>query len=145
MGGSAEINHGWLRWMNVTNPAAGAGFVLQIATGVRWRVLGCMFSFTADATVISREVYYEYVYAGVVMGSVVANCLHGAGAAVWYSMMGGVGERLGVLGGSVQIPHDTRVEFNTVHYIRVNAINIQAGDQFASINWYSEQWLDDYV
>lgn len=128
---------------SVANPAAGASFSIIYVSGWLQRIWGFAFNFNTDATVADRYVWYK-IWDGVslyqqhvttIAQTSSVGGIHSVGTSVrgislmigWYFM------------------HAWHPEFlmDGLNRVEVGALNMVAGDTFANIRVFGEEWIDD--
>lgn len=141
--GSLSLSVGDLASAIVADPGAGNEFTYTPTAGIRVKIISGTFLFTTDATVVNRSVYYEFIVSAVSMGILQHSTLQTATQARYYNLIPGYRDDPFAVGSQWVFPWDPNIQFDSTHSLRVNALNMQAGDAFINIALNIEQWIDD--
>lgn len=139
---SIPNNHGRLRAITGTNPAAGANIQELQPANTRWRLIQFQAILTTAVAVANRNVHLNVVTNNTVL-DIYANLTQVASQAVTYQFLAGGPDRNATLNGvlNVQLPLD--FWFNGTGTINLEAAGIQAADDWATPSYYIEEWIEE--
>lgn len=139
--GSLE-GDGYTRAIAGTDPAVGANIAETVPTGARWRLNSLGSDLTTNATVVTRQPYLYFTYAGVGIGLYAVNPGSvGASAVANFAWALGMplDTPMGVLNKTGGLPNALLLAGST---IQGNASGFQAGDDWAAPILNVTEWLE---
>jgi len=143
MRGTIPENQGAILYLNIADAGAGNPRVIYADLGRRYLIDAVYITYTTDATVLDRQVYWEY-WGGVGDGArVYAYQSQAASLVGYYSFIPGLGSLNYSFHGRHIIGFGPRVMADATYGIRISATGIQAGDAFTDCLINGQQWLDD--
>ena len=135
---------GFIRLLNVNNPAAGLDWSLTVPTNARWRVQSVVASFQASIAVASRFPLIELVVASG--ASFVGLCPLSVTATKQVQGTWAPGIGIGsdaAIHMTAPLPGDGVLTSQGIGVIQSNTFGIDAADQWSFITVTVEEWLDN--
>jgi len=134
--------HGDIRLVTISNPAAGAEIVITQDARVRWEIKSLMYTFVTDGTVANRE--SEVIFT---VGAVEWLRLMPRGKQLasltdiysWYPGSKGVKGDAATVQGHI-LPGNLR--FNNQVVISTDTVAMAAGDQYSNVRMIVEEWIE---
>ena len=141
-----SFNHdtgGYIKSLLIAPPAAGNPFDVTAAAGTRIRLWSLKFQLVTDANVANRQILVS-LREGV---QDVMYCVHPtaqlASLTGYYSLSSNFAGQPYNSGAYYIFPWNRNIILNSIIYLRVTSLNIQAGDQFGVIYALKETVIGD--
>jgi hypothetical protein len=136
---------GAFRQQQITTPAAGADFTINVPNFMRWRIISLRATLVTSAAVANRAAILQFNNAGNVLYNACAANLQAASLTVGYSWGAGVTTLLATVGATTpnaetSIPVDLTLSAGMT--ITSTTQNIQAADQWSAIFMLIEENVD---
>lgn len=132
---------GYLRTTLSAVPAAGAGHLLTVPTGARWKLLALWANLTTDGTAANRQVRFRFNVAGTFMAAVIAPSAATSNLTVVYSVTpSGEGRNLTDVYTTPALPYGFFLSGGDT--IDTDTFNLQAADQWTALRVYAEEWIE---
>lgn len=132
---------GLFRSITGTNPAAGAEITETVPTNALWRLYGLNVSFTADATVATRQAIFEITDGA---NAIVRTPSHvGMTAGLGYRVQfGNYGTQNAITGSATYAVTPLDIRILAGYVIRTSTVSLQAGDDYGTPQYYVEEWIN---
>lgn len=143
MPGWNHTNTGFFGAVTIVNPGAGNAFDIVTVAGTRSRICGAFFTLTTDANVANRQVILQLRIGAIIVSAMVHPTAQVASTVSLYSLSCNFAGQPYNIGTYYMFPWNRNILINESVFLRVNALNIQAGDAFTGINWLREYMIGD--
>lgn len=135
--------HGRLTRYITTDPVAGTQIDLGLLTNVRRRLITVRCTLVTDATAVNRSVYLALLFGGTEIVRLVSGVLQTATQTINYNFSSGGPDRTTAFNNEVMVGMPNELWVNDSFTAEINAINLQAGDNFSTALQMVEEWIEE--
>lgn len=140
--GSTE-GPGLVRLVTGTDPAAGAAVSEAVPANARWRLLSILITLATDATVLDRRFYLAIDDGATEFFRSYSAAVQAASLARSYNLFPQATREAAFIYNSIQMPISSDLFMFQGWRLLGNAVNIQAGDDFAAPILVVEEWIEE--